>query len=373
MSSFQKRNLTNKIKKMAKEIGFDLVGITTAEPFSKAYQVIKNRNLNKFIKNDKVLLTHPKNHLESAKSIIALALSYASSDISNQRNQYISLYARSKDYHLIMEEKMQEIIDYLYKIVPNFKSKAYCDTGSILDREVAYRAGLGWIGKSNNLINPVFGSYIVLGEIITNIDLIYDEPMQSRCNECSLCIDKCPAKAFKAPLHLDSEKCLSYITQKKGYLGETERNSIGNNLWGCDTCLSICPYNKKIPLDRHPEFKPKIEADSKQILELTKNNLTEAWKESAITWRGLRILKRNTLINMANKPEINNLPILIKELKNPSPVLRTYVVWALGEIKDNSISNILRKHYYSEKDENVLKEIKKLFKKKKSHWGELDD
>lgn len=368
----RKNDLSIMIKEKALEIGLDIVGITSAKPFIKAYETIKNRKLNKFIDNDPELLTNPQKHMKSAKTIIALALSYARKDISSKGEQYISLYARSKDYHLIMEDKMSKLQEYIKEKEPESELIAYCDTGAILDREIAYRAGLGWIGKNNNLINPKYGSFLVLGEIITNLDLNIDKPMESKCNECSLCIDSCPAQAFIDIRHLDSEKCLSYLTQKKGYLSEKERENIANRLWGCDTCLSVCPYNQSIPLDKHKEFKSIIEADIYKILSFSKGNLPESWKESAISWRGLRILQRNTLINIANNPDSKYIPVLEEVLENPSPVLRTYAVWALSKIEEESIKLILKRHYHQENDEKVLKEIKNLFVKN-THWGDIDD
>ncbi|MFW6029797.1 MAG: tRNA epoxyqueuosine(34) reductase QueG, partial [Halanaerobiales bacterium] len=298
------------------------------------------------------------------------------SNKTNRSKQYISLYARSKDYHFIMEEKMNQLIDFLKELRPDIELKAYCDTGAILDREVAYRAGLGWIGKNNNLINPEYGSFLVLGEIITNLDLLFDQPIESKCNDCNLCLKTCPTQAFNKPYHLDSEKCLSYITQKKGYLSEKERKSIKNRLWGCDSCLSVCPYNQSIPMDLHEEFEHLIEGDIKQILKFKKGNLPEEWEKSAISWRGLRILKRNALINIANNPELEDLDLLNRELSNPSPIIRTYVIWALEQLfektKNHQIIKLIKKQYHIERDDKVLQEIKLLFNKY-SQWGDLND
>lgn len=363
--------LTKKIKEKAKKIGFDLVGIASAEPFRRAYSLIKERKLSQFISNDKDLITNPRRHLSSVKSIIALGISYASKEeINKEDEQFISFYARGKDYHLVIQDKMKELINFIRTLSGELEYIAYSDTGSLLDREVAYQAGLGWIGKSNNLINPEYGSYLFLGEILTNLQLRLDKPMESRCGNCQLCIENCPTQALKS-YDLDPEGCLSYITQKKGILTEEERKNMGNNLWGCDKCLQVCPYNKDIPTDLHPEFLPVISINAKTILNFNKDNIPEAWKESAIFWRGLRILKRNTLINLGNKGENEYISLLKDELLNPSPILRTYVVWALTRLNHLSIKDILYKHYLNEKDLKVKEEIKKVFIKNK--WREISD
>lgn len=368
--SVDKKEITINIKNKAKELGFDLVGVCSAEPFRKAYQNIKNRELSDFIDDNKELLTTPKEHLKTAKSIIALGISYASSkkttnseELLNQKeNQYIALYARGMDYHKFMNDKMKELIDYMKILTVNLETIAYSDTGAILDREAAYRAGLGWIGKNNNLINPDFGSYLFLGEIITNMELEYDKPLESKCGDCDLCLRKCPTNALR-PYKLNHEMCLSFITQKRGILTEEERNIIGSRLWGCDTCLEVCPYNKDIPLDLHNEFTPVIKGNIKEMLMFTKQNLPSEWKNSALYWRGLRILKRNTIINIGNKKYVEFIPLLKNELSNPSPVIRAYTLWALGQFQNDEIITVIKKHEKKENDPLVKKEIKKILSK----------
>jgi len=374
MELYNKKDIAVKIKQKAKKIGFDLVGICSAEPFARAYRLIKNRNLSEFVNDNKEKLTDPRKHLASAKSIIALGISYASKDIfiddekvkqiekENAYKQFISLYARGLDYHQIMNKKMDKLLNYLKTINPNVEAVAYSDTGTILDREVAYRAGLGWIGKNNNLINPNYGSYLFLGEIITSLDLKFDKMIESQCGTCNRCLSACPAKALR-PFHLEPDKCLSYITQKKGILSEREREDIDNRLWGCDTCLDVCPYNRNIPVNIHKEFIPVLEGNMEKILEFTKKNIPLEWRNSALSWRGLRILKRNTIINLGNKGDNEYIPLLKKTLKNPSPILRAYTIWALGKMHNDSIINIIKNHYKNEKNDLVLTEIENILNK----------
>ncbi|MGB4178140.1 MAG: tRNA epoxyqueuosine(34) reductase QueG [Halanaerobiales bacterium] len=370
MNISNKERITELIKNKAKEIGFDLVGITSAEPFQQAYSILEKRKLTEFISNDRELLTNPASHLASAKSIIALALSYASKRAGKEEEQNIALYARGKDYHQVMQEKMNELIIFIKTLATDAETITYSDTGVLLDREVAYRAGLGWIGKSNNLINPEYGSYLMLGEILTNLPLVTDQAMESRCGTCQLCIDNCPTQALKAYC-LEPELCLSYISQKKDPLSMEEREMLGNQLWGCDRCLEVCPYNRDIPYDLHPEFFPVLKGDIKTILNFTNHNIPGEWKEAALFWRGLRTLKRNTIINIGNLGKEEYLPLLIDNLANPSPVLRAYTVWSLGKYRKEEIKALLSNHYFKENDNMVKKEIEKIFQN--NNWGDIND
>lgn len=356
-------SLTEKIKDKAKEIGFDLVGITSAEPFRKALEILKKRELSEFTSKDLKMLTTPRLHLPGARTIISLAMSYASSERFTDEEAYIALYARGRDYHHVFREKMELLMDYIKELRIDARMKAYTDTGPILEREIARRAGLGWIGKNNNLINPRFGSYLFLGEILTNLDLELDQEIEPGCGHCERCIQSCPGNALIEPYYLDPEQCISYLTQKRGILPEQERKKIGRNLWGCDTCQRVCPYNRDIPVDLHLEFTPLLKGDFKKVLGFMKHKMELKWQESALSWRGLRILKRNTLINIANSGNNEYIPLLEKELNNPSPVLRVYAVWALGELGSENSRKILRELYRSEKDQRVRKEIKEALEK----------
>ena len=305
--------------------------------------------------------------MSSAKTIISLALSYAASNnlikkCRNKEDSYISLYARGQDYHNVMKQKIKLLIEYIKKIKQNSKTIFYCDNGNLLEREIAYRAGLGWIGKNNSLINPVYGSYLFLGEILTNIDLNIDKPIREQCGNCNLCLKNCAGNAFIEPYHLDSEKCISYLTQKKGFIPENERVKIGTNLWGCDICLQVCPFNYNIPVDLHPEFKPVIKGDIIKILNFNKKNINNIWLNSAMTWRGLRILKRNAIINIGNIGNIDNnkyIHLLKKTINNPSPIIRGYSAWALGKIDNENYYNILSQRLNIEENKDVIFEIKK--------------
>lgn len=358
------------IKAKARDIGFDIVGITSAAPLLKAREVLEKRKeagqLPGFTDEDILLSTTPRMHLEDARSIIALAMSYASK-VEFDEEVYIALYARGKDYHTIMRNKMNELIDFIKNINPESNCKSFVDTGPLLDKEIAARAGLGWIGKNNLLINPEYGSFLVLGEILTSLELKYDNPIENGCKNCQACIQMCPTGALK-PYYLDLSRCRSNITQKTGILSEEEKKAIGENLWGCDSCQMVCPYNENLPLDLHPEYRPVLPGKIEEVLGLTKKNMGDQWKNSPMMWRGTNIIKRNALINLVNlyNKGVNItdvLEIIKKGLKSPSPVVRITAAWAAGKIKARELKDFILKLLKSEKDKVVENYFKKVIKR----------
>ena len=332
--------MKQQIFKRAREIGFDLIGFTTPEPFINIYNKFKKTEKSNFLPpfmptKDIELLTHPEKLFPGARSIISLGLSYAVHH-NNKSPFKISSYARGQDYHLVMKNKLKALCHFIESLgSDDCNTKYYVDTAPLLEREIAVRAGLGWKGKNNCFINPKYGSYIFLGEIITDI---YIEPDSSNnrynCNDCKLCVKACPAGVLSDVKRSNFNSCLSYLTQQRGMLPKSTRRLFGRRIWGCDTCQKVCPYNSDIPRNIHSEFIVKITPFPHEILQFTKNNLPEPWQKSALTWRGVRILKRNTLIALANTKNKKYIPLIRTQLKSRSPVLQKYAKWALQEINN---------------------------------------
>lgn len=364
-----KISLTEKIKNKAKDIGFDLVGITSAEPFYEVEERLKKRKLSSFTEKDIKKLINPAIQMPEAVSIISLGLSYAVNQ-DKEDEIFISRYARGNDYHQVMKRMLDSLICCIKGIEQEAILKAMVDTTPLLEREIACRAGLGWIGKNNNLINPGYGSYIFLGEILTDLNLEYDSEMEDRCSNCQACINNCPTEALTASYIFDPDICISFLTQKKGLLNEGEKEFIGINLWGCDKCQEICPYNKDKPVNTHSEFERQLMGAPTELLGRNKV-LDDSWHNSSLSWRGLRILKRNAIINIVNGKLKKYIPLLGEELNNPSPIIRTYAVWALGKLKVISLKKELKELYFREKEDMVREEIIRIFRD--NDWGELDD
>ncbi len=325
------------IKNKAREIGFDLIGICDPEPLFNAYNILKNRKNNNilpaFISDDLNLLVDPRKHLENVNSIISLGLSYVFDSEDGTADARIALYARGEDYHHVLQEKMNMLCSYLKKLNKNVVTKSFTDTVPLLEKEIARKAGLGWIGKNNLLINEKYGSFIVLGEIFTDLKLEYDEPAEDKCGNCNKCISSCPTGALRKAYYLDPGICISYLTQKKGYLNEEEIKMMGKYLWGCDICQLSCPFNKDILKNVNDEFQPVLEADLREILKF--KEFPDTWKNSAMSWRGLETIKRNAIIIMALSGQEKYLHYLLYKFKTNSSLLKTYAKWAIEELRSD--------------------------------------
>lgn len=356
------------VKKEAQRIGFDLIGFTGTEPFYKIRKILKkrkkNNELSPFITKDLNLLTNPKNHMKSAKSIISLAISYDKTKKNVNNLEYnISSYTIGRDYHLILEKKLNKLSNFLQRKTEDVKTKAYVDTGPILDRAAAERAGLGWIGKNNNLINKDFGSYIFLGEIITNLNFKPDTKPKNKCGSCQKCLNICPGNALVDEHHIKPDRCISYLTQKKGIIPVTERKKIGDNLWGCDRCQEVCPYNENIISTSDKKNELNFKKDLSTILNFSKENFPEEWKNSALSWRGIRILIRNALIVIANS-KLESYKDEVKRLfDHPSSVIRSYAYWTYSQISDD-YKKILKLNLKKEKTSEGQKELENILYKR---------
>lgn len=252
--------LTESIKKISLQIGFDHVGIadtqTPNRDITKYKSWIKKKMhgdmkyLEKISQREKI-----QSILPNAKSIIICALNYNQKNPTDNTEYKVAKYALGKDYHKVVSKKLRILWSEIKKLKPYANGKYYVDTGPILERAFAQKAGLGWIGKNTMLISKTIGSYIFLGEIITNLELEYDTPATNHCGTCSACLDACPTSALPQPGSLDATKCISYLTiEKRGAF--TDDINTHNYLFGCDICQEVCPWNGRAPETKEARFTP---------------------------------------------------------------------------------------------------------------------
>lgn len=320
---------SNLIKEKLHNIGFDLVGFT--RPVIQDHHLvhikrrIKDNDLPYFMHPDTDKLISPKSLDPWAETIISLALSYATS-VQDQADGYISNYARGKDYHRVMKNKILEGISSIKEEFNDFRSEYYIDNAPILEKVIASQAGLGWIGKNTTLINKKYGSYLFLGEIFINKKLKYDDPGKNLCKDCSLCIENCPTDSLNISYYLNYNSCRSSLTQLKGVLNNDQEKLIGNSIWGCDHCQEVCPYNHNSIKDIHSEFKPILRGDIIDILNYKREDLPIKWQESALSWRGMRIIHRNALIVLINMVGDGKKykKVIEEKFKDSSPIIRYY-------------------------------------------------
>lgn len=348
------------IKSKGLELGFNLVGITPAKPLS-AYSLYESW-LQKGYAGEMAYLEKgtekrrdPSLILKNAKSMIFCALIYYSSPPSSilplrgrglgggENFGQISNYAWGRDYHYVLKEKLETIEKTIHELYPEAKTKAYVDTGPILERSYAQEAGLGWIGKNTCLINPQIGSWFFLGEILTDLELEYDQPFTTdHCGTCTRCLDACPTRAFKAPGVLDAKDCISYLTiEHRGSLPEEKRDWLGSHISGCDICQEVCPYNHDPIVTRENKFFPRDFLNQngpgavslEELAKMTPEEFQKIFFESPVKRLKYEGLLRNAIIAMGNSGDKN----FIRTLENMKerlhhPMLIEHIEWGLEKL-----------------------------------------
>ncbi|MGF9977590.1 tRNA epoxyqueuosine(34) reductase QueG [Viridibacillus arvi] len=366
-------DLQEELIEYAKTIGIDKIGFTSAEPFIELKTLLRRQQeLNfqsGFEESDIEKRTEPALLLEEAQSIIAIAIAYPSrmeNAPKGKRGERRGIFCRASwgmDYHTVLREKLALLEAFLQEKVPRAKMRSMVDTGELSDRAVAERAGIGWSAKNCSIITPEFGSYVYLGEMITNIPFAPDEPINDQCGDCTLCIDVCPTGAIVQAGQLNSSRCVAFLTQTKGFLPDEFRTKIGNRIYGCDTCQTVCPKNKGKLNWLHDAFKPDPEI-AKPLLEplLTISNKEFKAKFGYISgsWRGKKPIQRNAIIALAHFKEESAMPKLIEVLQNDErPVIRGTAAWAIGKMGVVEAKEILQVALQKEQDPEVIIEIEK--------------
>ncbi|OGU69993.1 MAG: tRNA epoxyqueuosine(34) reductase QueG [Ignavibacteria bacterium RBG_16_36_9] len=288
----------------AKAVGFDLVGFAKADMLEN-----ESKNLEEWLdKNYQAGMDYMRRNFEKrkdvkqilpqAKSVISLGLNYYTPDShsNDDTKGKVSRYAWGKDYHLIIWAMLDELEEELKVIDPKFESISYIDTGPVMDKAWAVRAGLGWLGKHTNVINREVGSWFFIANIITNYEFNYSEQIPDFCGTCTACIDACPTNAIIKEYVVDANKCISYLTiENKEEISSKFNGKFDNWLFGCDICQDVCPWNQKFPVetmikDFHPQNK---EFKLDDILEMNEEEFKEKFQTSPIKRAKLSGLKRN--------------------------------------------------------------------------------
>jgi epoxyqueuosine reductase len=249
---------------------------------------------------------------------------------------YISRYALGRDYHKLMRKRLQTLCDRIAAAVGPFGHRAFTDSAPVLEKPLARNAGLGWIGKHTNLIDPGAGSYFFLGEIYLDLALPADEPSTAHCGTCSACLPACPTGAIVAPYRLDARRCISYLTiELKGSIPVEFRRAIGNRIYGCDDCQLVCPWNKFARPTREPDFAVRHGLDQAHLTALfawTELEFAQNTRGSAIARIGHERWLRNIAVALGNAPtSAEVLAALQARADAPSALVREHVQWALAE------------------------------------------
>ncbi len=366
-------SLQSELIEYAKSIGVDKIGFTHASPFNELKNRLKRQQelgyQSGFEESDIEKRTEPIRLLNSAESIIAIALAYPSKMEGapvGKKGSRRGIFARASwgiDYHVAVRERLQLIEEWLKERVPNVQIKSMVDTGELVDRAVAERAGIGWSGKNCSIITPEFGSYVYLGEMITNIPFVPDTPIENECGDCTLCLDVCPTGALVEAGRLNAQRCVAFLTQTKDFIPDEYRTEIGNRIYGCDTCQTVCPKNKGKTNWIHNEFRPDPELAKpllQPLLNISNKEFKAKFGSMSGSWRGKKPIQRNAIIALAHFKEQSAIPDLIAIMnKDERPVMRGTAAWAIGKIGGPLAEEALSKAYEQEVDEEVLREIEK--------------
>jgi epoxyqueuosine reductase len=279
-----KLSLTYHIKSKAYELGFSGIGIARAELLNEEENHLREwlargyhasmhwleRDVEKRIDVTKVL--------PNAKSVICVALNYFTSSQHSNTPALgkISRYAWGDDYHFVMTTRLEKLYEFVKSEIPGVEGKIYVDTGPMMDKTWAVRAGIGWLGKHTNIITRKFGSWVFLGEILIDAELEYDTPMLDYCGTCTACIDACPTQAIVQPYVLDAHKCISYLTiEHRGELPQEIVSNFQNWIYGCDICQDVCPWNRFQHETEEPAFRPREENAAPRLTELAEMSQEE--------------------------------------------------------------------------------------------------
>ncbi|HEX9131050.1 MAG TPA: tRNA epoxyqueuosine(34) reductase QueG [Ktedonobacteraceae bacterium] len=395
---------TTTIKEYAYSLGFDIARITSAEEFPEAERVIKERisqglmdGLPWFTSERTGVSCHPDALLPGARSIIALAMFYLTEQPDEEEDGVprgrISRYAWGDDYHEIIKPKLQRFASWLSAYgrdeVGDVETRLFVDTGRMVDRAVAQRAGLGWYGKNTNILTKGWGSWVFLAEIVTNLPLgddagkPYDTPLKASCGNCEICLHACPTAALPAPYVLDNTRCISYLTiELRGSIPLELRPLMGKLIFGCDICQQVCPVNivaerrlglridggvatsssQPIHLQPRPQFKPREGIGSNPelipLLSLTEEQFRERFRLSPIRRTRRRGLLRNVCVALGNSRDLQAVPSLTGALHDDEPLIRGHAAWALGRIGGEQAKKALEEALSTEENEEARKEIR---------------
>jgi epoxyqueuosine reductase len=304
--------IEERIRMRARELGFDLVGIATLGEVETAghfdeWIAAGYAGEMAYLERGAEKRHDTRKPFEGVRSAVVVAMNYG----GTQPPGPVARYARGDDYHDLMIDRLNELHRWIESEIGHpVRGKPYVDTGPILERDLARRAGLGWFGKNTNLINPELGSFFFLGELLLDLDLRADDPFETdRCGSCTRCLDACPTNAFVAPMVLDATRCISYQTiEQKGAIAETLREAIGEHLYGCDVCQDVCPWNVKFSNDateaafdvREAIADKDARTLAEDLLAMSQEEFSAAFRKSPMKRAKLAGLQRNARVMLAN-------------------------------------------------------------------------
>lgn len=341
--------LKERLRVKADELGFDLFGVTSGQPSKnidtyRAWLKAGMHGSMHYLEQHLPLKEDPRLLLPELKTIVVVACSYYYPEPLEQDQLKIARYAWGDDYHIVMKQMLEQLAQSIAEEVPDFKYRSFTDSGPLMERDLASRAGLGWVGKNNCLINPQKGSWLLLGSLLTNLDLPQDKPFEEfHCGSCTRCIDACPTGALLEPHKLDATKCISYWTiEQKNEIAPEMHEAIGEWCFGCDICQEVCPWNQRFAQPTQQEaFYPREwmqQARPEKLLLLTAHEFSlKIAPRSPVKRAKYRGFLRNLAVVMGNDSQsaATYLPALrrAKELHANDEMLQLHFDWAIARLE----------------------------------------
>jgi epoxyqueuosine reductase len=335
--------LKEKIKRWGRELGFDAIGIAgtdlgEAERGLTDWLAAGCHGEMDYMAAHGSKRSRPAELVPGTQAVIMARMNYrpASAEIADDpAHAAISRYALGRDYHKLLRARLQKLADRIVAEVGDFGYRVFTDSAPVMEVELAKNAGLGWRGKHTLLLSRQAGSWFFLGEIFVDLPLPPDAPTTDHCGSCRACLDACPTAAFAAPYRLDARRCISYLTiELKGAIPEMLRPLLGNRIYGCDDCQSVCPWNREAPLTREADFMPRHGLDSATLLELfewDEATFNEKLAGSPIRRIGHERWLRNIAVTLGNAlPSAAITAALEARRDHPSALVREHVAWALA-------------------------------------------
>ena len=342
------RSLLENIRAWAYELGFDQIGVTDTDLHEHEVHLVNwlNNGLQgemDYMARHGTKRSRPQELLPGTTRIISVRMNYLPPDtrdadqvLEDSSLAYISRYALGRDYHKVMRKRLQALADKIQNQVGPFGYRAFVDSAPVLEKALASKAGLGWIGKHTNLLSEQAGSWFFIGELFTDLPLPLDDQSTNHCGSCRACIDICPTRAITAPYQLDARKCISYLTiEHKSVIPVEYRKAMGNRIYGCDDCQLGCPWNKYSKTSALPDFAKRHHLDNSDLLTLflwSEKEFLKYTEGSAIRRIGYQQWIRNLAVALGNapaSPEIINA--LRQRMADTSALVQQHIQWALEQ------------------------------------------
>ncbi len=367
--------LSRVVHALAIESGLSIAAITNASPFAELTPVLKKAiaagrldGLDWFTPDRALFSINPRNLMSTAKSIVSVGVDYRSIDPGKPADQprgRISRYAWGLDYHKLLKSRMRTLHAAIEaEVGHSIEARILVDTARIVDRAVAARSGLGWYGKNACIIVPGHGSWVLLGELMLDIELRPDQPLTKNCGSCQICLDHCPTAAISAPYTIETPRCLSFQTiEQREAIPRDLRSKLGDWVFGCDVCQEVCPYTKAVKSESDPAFSPRTIDNAypslERLLTMDQAEFNDLFAGTPVTRAKRRGLARNAAVALGNVGTRDDLPTLICALNDhEEPLVRGHAAWAIGKIGGPKARAGLDLSLKRESDPNAVSEVR---------------